>query len=92
EKIMEVNGLNKYVILGGEKLKVCGKGRSWSGGKGSGCSGGSGIYSVKYGESVCGIGSKYGRRYEKIMELNGLSNLFMYGGEKLKVGGGSCSR
>lgn len=91
QKIMQLNGLNNYLIFPGQKLKVSGKATSSSRAKASGSSGRTAIYTVKYGDSLSAIASKYGTTYQKIMQLNGLTNFFIYPGQKLKVPGGSSS-
>ena len=91
QKIMQLNGLNNYLIFPGQKLKVSGKATSSSRAKASGSSGRTATYTVKYGDSLSAIASKYGTTYQKIMQLNGLTNFFIYPGQKLKVPGGSSS-
>ena len=91
QKIMQLNGLNNYLIFPGQKLKVSGKATSSSRTKASGSSGRTATYTVKYGDSLSAIASKYGTTYQKIMQLNGLTNFFIYPGQKLKVPGGSSS-
>ena len=91
QKIMQLNGLNNYLIFPGQKLKVSGKATSSSRTKASGSSGRTATYTVKYGDSLSAIASKYGTTYQKIMQLNGLTNFFIYPGQKLKVPGDTSS-
>lgn len=95
KKIMQLNGLNNYLILPGQKLKVTGSvSNSSNSSKASKpkSTGRTSTYTVQYGDSLSLIASKYGTTYQKIMSLNGLSNFFIYPGQQLKVpGGGSGS-
>ena len=61
---MQLNGLNNYLIFPGQKLKVSGKATSSSRAKASGSSGRTAIYTVKYGDSLSAIASKYGTTYQ----------------------------
>lgn len=93
KNIMKLNGLNNFLIVPGQKLKVSGSvstSKSTSGSKKatSSSSGRTSTYTVQYGDSLSLIASKYGTSYQKIMQLNGLSNFFIYPGQKLKVPGG----
>ena len=96
KNIMKLNGLNNFLIVPGQKLKVSGSvstSKSTSGSKKatSSSSGRTSTYTVQYGDSLSLIASKYGTSYQKIMQLNGLSNFFIYPGQKLKVPGGGSS-
>lgn len=96
KKIMQLNGLNNYLIFPGQKLKVSGSASSSSSSSSSKHSGSSRTttYTVQYGDSLSAIAAKYGTTYQKIMQLNGLNNFFIYTGQKLKVpgkGGSSSS-
>lgn len=97
KKIMQLNGLNSYLILPGQKLKVSGtvsssQSTSSANKTTSSSSGGTSTYTVQYGDSLSQIANKYGTTYQKIMSLNGLSNFFIYPGQVLKVpGSGSGS-
>ena len=93
KNIMKLNGLNNFLIVPVQKLKVSGSvstSKSTSGSKKatSSSSGRTSTYTVQYGDSLSLIASKYGTSYQKIMQLNGLSNFFIYPGQKLKVPGG----
>jgi surface antigen len=48
-------------------------------------------YTVKSGDTLSVIASKYGTTYQKIQSLNGLSNFIIYPGQKLKVPGTSTT-
>lgn len=44
-------------------------------------------YTVKSGDTLSTIASKYGTTYQKLMSLNGMKNTIIYPGQKLKVPG-----
>jgi len=93
QKIMQLNGLNNFFIYPGQKLKVTGTAAK-NNTKPSQSSKSS-IYTVQPGDSLSLIASKYNTTYQKIMQLNGLNNFFIYPGQKLKVTGtasGSSTR
>ncbi|KAK58223.1 LysM peptidoglycan-binding domain-containing protein [Staphylococcus lugdunensis] len=85
QKIMQLNGLNNFFIYPGQKLKVTGTAAK-NNTKPSQSSKSS-IYTVQPGDSLSLIASKYNTTYQKIMQLNGLNNFFIYPGQKLKVTG-----
>ena len=90
---MQLNGLNNFFIYPGQKLKVTGTAAK-NNTKPSQSSKSS-IYTVQPGDSLSLIASKYNTTYQKIMQLNGLNNFFIYPGQKLKVTGtasGSSTR
>lgn len=84
KKIAEVNGISgpKYTIYPGQRLKIP---------NGSTNSTPSSTvsyrtYKVQHGDTLSGIASKYGTTYQKIAELNGISNPnLIYAGQVLKI-------
>ncbi|MFU0768760.1 LysM peptidoglycan-binding domain-containing protein [Staphylococcus pasteuri] len=92
QNIMKLNGLNSFTIHPGQKLKVSGKATSTSKPSSSTTtSGSSSTYTVKAGDSLSSIAAKYNTSYQKIMSLNGMSNFFIYPGQKLKVTGSATA-
>ncbi|UDI79166.1 LysM peptidoglycan-binding domain-containing protein [Staphylococcus taiwanensis] len=86
--IMDLNGLNSFIIYPGQKLKVSGTASSNSHAyHNSSANQSSSTYTVQYGDSLSLIASKYNTTYQHIMRLNGLSNFFIYPGQKLRVSG-----
>lgn len=52
----------------------------------------SGVYTVKSGDTLSGIASKYGTTWQKLASLNGLSNPnYLYVGQQLKVSGSTST-
>ncbi|PNZ30465.1 N-acetylmuramoyl-L-alanine amidase [Staphylococcus rostri] len=91
QNIMNLNGLNGFLIHPGQKLKVSGTAVSnqstqqttqQSTNTGNGA-----YYTVQPGDSLALIASKYGTSYQNIMNLNGLSGFLIFPGQKLKVTG-----
>ncbi|WP_204171664.1 LysM peptidoglycan-binding domain-containing protein [Staphylococcus sp. GDY8P100P] len=91
QKIMSLNGLNNYVIYPGQRLKVSGSTSTSTSGSTSSNTSTTSYYTVKSGDSLSAIAAKYGTTYKKIMELNGLSDYFIYPGQRLKVTGSSST-
>lgn len=91
QKIMSLNGLNNYVIYPGQRLKVSGSTSTSTSGSTSSNTSTTSYYTVKSGDSLSAIAAKYGTTYKKIMELNGLSDYFIYPGQRLKVSGSSST-
>ena len=90
--IMNLNGLNSFLIFPGQQLKVSGSVSSNSHSSYNSNSGGSSsTYTVRYGDSLSSIASRYGTTYQHIMRLNGLNNFFIYPGQKLRVSGSASS-
>ncbi|MEQ6002346.1 LysM peptidoglycan-binding domain-containing protein [Staphylococcus saccharolyticus] len=83
-KLKSLNGLTSNLIFPNQVLKVSGSSSKSS--KATSSKGGS-VYTVKAGDSLSAIAAKYGTTYQKIMQLNGLDNFFIYPGQKLKVPG-----
>ena len=84
---MKLNGLNSFLIHPGQKLKVSGTVSTSKPSSSASTTGSSSTYTVQAGDSLSSIAAKYGTTYQKIMSLNGLSNFFIYPGQKLKVSG-----
>lgn len=91
QKIMSLNGLNNYVIYPGQRLKVSGSTSTSTSGSTSSNTSTTSYYTVKSGDSLSAIAAKYGTTYKKIMQLNGLSDYFIYPGQRLKVSGSSST-
>lgn len=49
-------------------------------------------YTVKSGDTIGGIGTKYGVSYKKIMSDNGLTSTVIYPGQTLKINGASTQK
>ena len=48
------------------------------------------VYTVKRGDTLSGIASKYGTTYQKLAEYNGIKNVnLIYAGQKIKIPGAS---
>ncbi|MCJ1804688.1 LysM peptidoglycan-binding domain-containing protein [Staphylococcus warneri] len=87
QKLMKLNGLKSFLIHPGQKLKVSGTVSTSKPSSSASTTGSSSTYTVQAGDSLSSIAAKYGTTYQKIMSLNGLSNFFIYPGQKLKVSG-----
>jgi LysM repeat protein len=93
QKLMSLNGLKNTIIYPGQKLKVSGtaaKTTTNTPAKTTSTASTS-TYTVKSGDTLSVIASKYGTTYQKIQSLNGLSNFIIYPGQKLKVPGTSTT-
>lgn len=89
QELAELNGISDPdLIYPGQKIKVTGK-ASGSSGKPSSASR---TYTVKSGDTLSGIASKYGTTWQKLRDLNGLDNPnLIYPGQVLKVTGKTSS-
>ena len=87
QHIMQLNGLNSFMIYPGQKLKVSGTASTPSRQKPAKTSGSTTYYTVQPGDSLSLIASKYGTTYQNIMNLNGLDSFLIFPGQKLKVKG-----
>ncbi|PNZ67477.1 LysM peptidoglycan-binding domain-containing protein [Staphylococcus croceilyticus] len=89
--IMDLNGLNSFLIFPGQKLKVSGSATTHTythnNNSSSISTGSTSTYTVRYGDSLSLIASRYNTTYQHIMQLNGLNNFFIYPGQQLKVSG-----
>lgn len=73
------NGDKRRTILGNRYDEIQ---RIVNGGGSSGT-----VYTVQKGDTLSGIAAKYGTTYQRLAELNGLSNPnLIYPGQKLKIG------
>lgn len=89
--IMDLNGLNSFLIFPGQKLKVSGSAATHTytnnNNSSSNANRSTSTYTVRYGDSLSLIASRYNTTYQHIMRLNGLNNFFIYPGQQLKVSG-----
>ncbi|WP_374757662.1 LysM peptidoglycan-binding domain-containing protein [Staphylococcus sp. 17KM0847] len=92
QNIMNLNGLNSFLIHPGQKLKVSGTATTYNATTNTTVrSGNTTYYTVQAGDSLGLIASKYGTTYQNIMNLNGLSSFLIHPGQKLKVSGTAVS-
>ncbi|WP_204172388.1 CHAP domain-containing protein [Staphylococcus sp. GDY8P72P] len=87
-KLKSLNNITSNVIFPNQVLTVSGTTSSSSS---TTTSSSTTYYTVKSGDSLSSIAAKYGTTYQKIMELNGLSDYFIYPGQRLKVSGSSST-
>ncbi|UXR69534.1 MULTISPECIES: LysM peptidoglycan-binding domain-containing protein [unclassified Staphylococcus] len=92
QNIMNLNGLNSFLIHPGQKLRVSGtattnQATSNQNANTANTTSNSSYYTVQPGDSLGLIASKYGTTYQNIMNLNGLSGFLIFPGQKLKVTG-----
>ncbi|MCE5090800.1 LysM peptidoglycan-binding domain-containing protein [Staphylococcus devriesei] len=86
-QLKSLNGLSSNLIFPNQVLKVSHSSSPSRSSNQSSYSGSSNTYTVKYGDSLSSIASRYGTTYRHIMNLNGLNNFLIYPGQKLKVSG-----
>lgn len=86
-KLKSLNNLSSNIIFPNQVLKVSGSTSTSKPSSSASTTGSSSTYTVQAGDSLSSIAAKYGTTYQKIMSLNGLSNFFIYPGQKLKVSG-----
>ena len=100
QNIMKLNNLKGTTIYVGQKLKVSGKVSSGGSTNSNnttskpstgGSSSSKSTYTVKSGDSLSKIASKFGTTYQNIMKLNNLKGTTIYVGQKLKVSGKASS-
>lgn len=86
--IKSLNNLSSNLIFPNQVIKVSGTSTSTnrSTSSSSSVSGGS-TYTVRAGDSLSLIASKYGTSYQNIMKLNGLNSFLIHPGQVLKVSG-----
>ena len=91
--IMKLNSLKSTMIYAGQKLKVSGSATSNTNTSTSNTTSSSSAstYTVKSGDTLSAIASKYGTSYTNIMKLNNLNSTMIYAGQKLKVSGSATS-
>lgn len=82
KSIMNQNNLRSTTIYVGQKLQV-GSSSKASSNKAASTS----TYTVKRGDTLSKIASRYGTTYRNVMNLNGLRSTTIYVGQKLKVSG-----
>lgn len=83
QKLAEYNGIgNPNFILSGQKIKIPGATEASKPAEHPQEK----TYTVKPGDTLSGIAAKYGTSWQKLVELNGLSNPdLIYGGQVLKL-------
>lgn len=81
-KLKSLNGLTSNLIFPNQVLTVSGSSSSHSYSNNS-----SSTYTVKSGDSLSSIASRYGTTYRHIMELNGLHSFLIFPGQTLTVSG-----
>ena len=86
-KIKSLNKLSSNLIFPNQIIQVPGSSSSSNTNTGSTSTSSTTYYTVKSGDSLSVIAGKYGTTYQKIMSLNGLNNIIIYPGQKLKVSG-----
>lgn len=92
--LKQLNALKSDVIYVGQKLKVSGKATTASKPASTGTkpsTSASGTYTVKSGDSLGVIASRYKTSVASLKQLNGLSSDVIYVGQKLKTGGSASS-
>ena len=89
QALASYNGIsNPNKISTGQKIKIPGAGSSGSASVGSGDT----VYTVKAGDTLSGIASKYGTTYQTLASYNGISNPNKISvGQKIKIPGGGSS-
>ncbi|WP_083632228.1 LysM peptidoglycan-binding domain-containing protein [Domibacillus antri] len=90
--LKQLNGLKSDIIYVGQKLKVNGKAPAVTGAKPStankpATTTSTGTYTVKSGDSLGAIASRYKTTVASLKQLNGLTSDVIYVGQKLKVSG-----
>ncbi|OCS82812.1 LysM peptidoglycan-binding domain-containing protein [Caryophanon tenue] len=86
QSIMNQNGLRSTTIYPGQKLQIGGASASASTSSSTKAAA-STTYTVKRGDTLSKIASRYGTTYRNIMNINGLRSTTIYVGQKLKVTG-----
>lgn len=95
DQIMKWNGLTSHVIYAGQKLKVNASASSQKTESNVIQASASrpaveSSYTVVSGDTLSGIGAKFGVSIRDLMEWNGMSNYNLHVGQKLKVKAGSA--
>ncbi|MGW9856945.1 N-acetylmuramoyl-L-alanine amidase [Staphylococcus hominis] len=85
-KLKSLNGLTSNLIFPNQVLTVSGSSSSHSYSSNSG-----NTYTVKSGDSLSSIASRYGTTYRHIMDLNGLRSFLIFPGQTLTVSGTASS-
>ena len=89
--IKSLNNLSSNLIFPNQVLKVSGSANTNRTSTSSGSSSGGSTYTVKPGDSLSLIASKYGTTYQNIMRLNGLNGFLIHPKQVLKVSGTASS-
>ncbi|MGX4687335.1 LysM peptidoglycan-binding domain-containing protein [Vagococcus sp. JNUCC 83] len=93
QELKQLNGLTSDLIRVGQQLKITSKGSS-STGNTSGTTSGStstSTHQVKSGDTLYGIGLKYGMSVQELKSLNNLNSDIIYVGQSLKVSKGAST-
>src|SRR5699024_11495307 len=94
-KLMKWNNLNTTLIYPGNKLKVnksgTSSGSNSSSSGNSGSTGSSKVYTVKSGDTLSKIASRYGVTVSTLKSWNNLNSHMIYVGDKLSINGKSSS-
>lgn len=88
EALMRANGItNPSLIVTGQQLVIPGRSSG-----GSSSSSGGGTYTVKPGDTLSEIATRYNTTIDRLMALNGISNArYIYPGQVLRVGGSAAA-
>ncbi|WP_046174455.1 peptidoglycan endopeptidase [Domibacillus indicus] len=92
--LKQLNGLNSDVIYVGQKLKVSGSAPAASKPSSTGTTTkttSTSTYTVKSGDSLGAIASRYKTSVSALKQLNGLNSDVIYVGQKLKVSGSAAN-
>ena len=87
--LMRANGLSSYLIYTGQRLVIPGT----SSGASSGASqtGSGQNYTVRRGDTLFGIATRYGTTVAALMQANGLGSTVIYSGQRLVIPGAGSS-
>lgn len=91
--IASINGINSpYIIYVGQVLKIPGGSKQENTSSSNTTSNNTTTYTVKSGDTLSGIASKFGTTYQKIAADNGISNPnLIYPGQVLKIKGANST-
>ncbi|MGD8472592.1 MAG: LysM peptidoglycan-binding domain-containing protein [Anaerolineae bacterium] len=92
--LMRANGLSSYLIYTGQRLVIPGgSGAASSGAASSGSSqtGSGQNYTVRRGDTLFGIATRYGTTVAAIMQVNNLGSTVIYSGQRLVIPGAGSS-
>ena len=88
--LMRANGLSSYIIYTGQRLVI--PGRSGSTARSGASRTGSGQnYTVRRGDTLFGIATRYGTTVAAIMQVNNLGSTVIYSGQRLVIPGAGSS-
>jgi LysM repeat protein len=90
--IMQANSLHSSVIYAGQRLAIRGAGSSGAASSGVASQAGSGqTYTVRRGDTLFGIATRYGTTVSAIMQANRLGSYVIYVGQQLALPGASAA-